>query len=92
MGFVANRSNYTRKAGGCAHAIARPPRASPVQVRTTSAEPCKFDRLGGFAGGLWVTRVLRSSSRMAAVWAAKRDHFFVEVVRRHVRYPAHLGS
>jgi type IV secretion system protein VirB3 len=29
---------------------------------------------------------------MAAVWAAKRDHFFVEVVRRHVRYPAHLGS
>jgi type IV secretion system protein VirB3 len=29
---------------------------------------------------------------MAAVWAAKRDPFFVEVVRRHVRYPAHLGS
>jgi type IV secretion system protein TrbD len=29
---------------------------------------------------------------MAAVWAAKWDPFFVEVVRRHVRYPAHLGS
>jgi type IV secretion system protein TrbD len=29
---------------------------------------------------------------MAAVWAAKPDEFFVEVVRRHVRYPAHLGS
>jgi type IV secretion system protein VirB3 len=29
---------------------------------------------------------------MAAVWAAKRDPLFVEVVRRHVRYPAHLGS
>jgi type IV secretion system protein TrbD len=29
---------------------------------------------------------------MAAVWAAKRDPLFVEVVRRHVRYPAHFGS
>jgi len=27
----------------------------------------------------------------AAVWAAKRDPQFVEVVRRHLRYPAHLG-
>jgi type IV secretion system protein VirB3 len=26
----------------------------------------------------------------AAVWAAKRDPQFVEVARRHVRYPAHL--
>jgi type IV secretory pathway TrbD component len=29
---------------------------------------------------------------MAAVWAAKRDPFFVEVVRRHLRYPAHLET
>jgi type IV secretory pathway TrbD component len=29
---------------------------------------------------------------MAAVWAAKRDPSFVEVVRRHVRYPQHLGA
>jgi type IV secretion system protein TrbD len=27
----------------------------------------------------------------AAVWAAKRDPQFVDVVRRHLRYPAHLG-
>jgi type IV secretion system protein TrbD len=27
---------------------------------------------------------------IAAVWAAKRDPAFVEVVRRHLRYPQHL--
>jgi len=27
----------------------------------------------------------------AAVWAAKRDPQFVDVVRRHLRYPPHLG-
>ena len=26
----------------------------------------------------------------ATVWAAKRDAQFVDVVRRHLRYPAHL--
>ena len=26
-----------------------------------------------------------------SVWAARRDPHFVEVVRRHVRIPAHLG-
>jgi type IV secretory pathway TrbD component len=31
-------------------------------------------------------------SQFAAVWAAKRDPHFVEVVRRHLRYPAHLGA
>jgi type IV secretory pathway TrbD component len=29
---------------------------------------------------------------MAAVWAAKRDAQFVDVVRRHLRYPSHLGA
>lgn len=29
---------------------------------------------------------------MAAVWAAKRDPDFVEVVRRHLRIPAHLST
>jgi type IV secretion system protein VirB3 len=28
---------------------------------------------------------------MAAVWAAKRDPDFVEVVRRHLRIPGHLN-
>jgi type IV secretion system protein TrbD len=27
---------------------------------------------------------------LAAVWAAKRDPAFVDVVRRHLRYPTHL--
>lgn len=28
---------------------------------------------------------------VVAVWAAKRDPLFVEVVRRHLRIPAHLS-
>ena len=28
---------------------------------------------------------------VAAVWAAKRDPLFVDVVRRHLRIPAHLS-
>ena len=35
---------------------------------------------------LWV------AGHAAAVRAAKRDAQFVDVVRRHLRYPAHLGS
>jgi type IV secretion system protein VirB3 len=27
-----------------------------------------------------------------AVWTARKDPHFVEVLRRHVRYPAHLSS
>jgi type IV secretory pathway TrbD component len=27
----------------------------------------------------------------AAVWAAKRDPMFVDVVRRHLRIPGYLG-
>jgi type IV secretion system protein TrbD len=41
---------------------------------------------------LWIAGLLLwALGHMAAVWAAKRDPFFVEVVRRHLRYPAHLG-
>ncbi|MGY3454045.1 VirB3 family type IV secretion system protein [Bradyrhizobium sp. USDA 4353] len=29
---------------------------------------------------------------MIAVWAAKRDPSFIEVVRRHLRIPGHLGQ
>jgi type IV secretion system protein VirB3 len=36
--------------------------------------------------------VLWALGHMAAVWAAKRDPFFVEVVRRHLRYPAHFET
>jgi type IV secretion system protein VirB3 len=42
---------------------------------------------------LWIVGlVLWAIGHVAAVWAAKRDPFFVEVVRRHVRYPTHFGS
>ena len=42
---------------------------------------------------LWIAGLLLwAIGHAAAVWAAKRDPFFVEVVRRHLRYPAHLGT
>ena len=41
---------------------------------------------------LWLAGLLLwFIGHMAAVWAAKRDPDFVEVVRRHVRIPSHLG-
>jgi type IV secretory pathway TrbD component len=42
---------------------------------------------------LWIAGlVLGFVGHMAAVWAAKRDPDFVEVVRRHLRIPGHLNS
>ena len=42
---------------------------------------------------LWLAGiVIWAIGHMAAVWATKRDPFFVDVVRRHVRYPAHFGA
>lgn len=41
---------------------------------------------------LWLAGLLLwLIGHMAAVWAAKRDPEFVEVVRRHVRIPGHLS-
>ncbi|MBV5265088.1 VirB3 family type IV secretion system protein [Pinisolibacter aquiterrae] len=41
---------------------------------------------------LWlVGLVLWAVGHAAAVWAAKRDPAFVDVVRRHLRIPTHLG-
>ena len=40
---------------------------------------------------LWVAGIVFwIVGHLAAVWAAKRDPLFVEVVRRHVRIPSHL--
>ncbi|GAB4072625.1 VirB3 family type IV secretion system protein [Ancylobacter sonchi] len=40
---------------------------------------------------LWLVGLaLGVIGHVAAVWAAKRDPLFVEVVRRHLRIPAHL--
>lgn len=41
---------------------------------------------------LWIPGLLLwVIGHTAAVWAAKHDAKFVEVVRRHLRYPAYLG-
>lgn len=41
---------------------------------------------------LWVAGlVIWIVGHALSVWAARRDPHFVEVVRRHVRIPAHLG-
>ncbi len=41
---------------------------------------------------LWIAGLaIWAIGHFAAVWAAKRDAQFVDVVRRHLRYPAHLG-
>jgi type IV secretion system protein VirB3 len=41
---------------------------------------------------LWLVGiVLWAIGHLAAVWAARRDPLFVEVVRRHLRIPGHLG-
>lgn len=42
---------------------------------------------------LWIAGILLwAIGHVAAVWAARRDPFFVDVVRRHLRYPAHLDA
>ncbi|MGF6227846.1 type IV secretory pathway TrbD component [Inquilinus ginsengisoli] len=41
---------------------------------------------------LWIAGVvLWLVGHAVAVWAAKRDPWFAEVARRHLRYPSHLG-
>jgi type IV secretion system protein TrbD len=66
--------------------LAGAPRAVAILNGTVSAAL-------GLGLRLWIAGlVLWAVGHMAAVWAAKRDPFFVEVARRHVRYPAHLGS
>ena len=66
--------------------LAGAPRAVAILNGTVSAAM-------GLGLRLWVAGlVLWALGHMAAVWAAKRDPLFVEVVRRHVRYPAHFGS
>ena len=40
---------------------------------------------------LWIAGALIwLIGHLAAVWAAKRDPAFVDVVRRHLRYPQHM--
>jgi type IV secretion system protein TrbD len=40
---------------------------------------------------LWIAGIMIwLIGHAAAVWAAKRDYAFVDVVRRHLRYPQHM--
>ena len=66
--------------------LAGAPRAVAILNGTLSAAI-------GLGLRLWIAGlVLWAVGHMAAVWAAKRDPLFVEVVRRHVRLPTHLGA
>ncbi len=41
---------------------------------------------------LWLAGLaIWAIGHFAAVWAARRDAQFVDVGRRHLRYPAHMG-
>jgi type IV secretion system protein TrbD len=66
--------------------LAGAPRAVAIINGTVSAAL-------GLGLRLWIAGlVMWAVGHMAAVWAAKRDPQFVEVARRHVRYPAYLGA
>jgi type IV secretion system protein TrbD len=66
--------------------LAGAPRAVAILNGTVSAAI-------GLGLRLWIAGlILWVIGHVAAVWAAKRDPSFVEVVRRHVRYPVHLGA
>ena len=66
--------------------LAGAPRAVAILNGTLSAAI-------GLGLRLWIAGlVLWAVGHMAAVWAAKQDPLFVEVVRRHVRLPTHLGA
>ena len=66
--------------------LAGAPRAVAILNGTLSAAI-------GLGLRLWIAGlVLWALGHMAAVWAAKRDPLFVVVVRRHVRFPTHLGA
>ena len=66
--------------------LAGAPRAIAILNGTLSAAI-------GLGLRLWIAGlVLWIIGHMAAVWAAKRDPSFVDVVRRHVRFPLYFGT
>jgi type IV secretion system protein TrbD len=60
------------------------PRAVAILNGTLAAAIGLGLRLWIVGAALWLI------GHVAAVWAAKRDPAFVDVVRRHLRYPQHL--
>jgi type IV secretory pathway TrbD component len=61
------------------------PRAIAILNGTLAAALGLGLRLWLVGLGLWAV------GHFAAVWAAKRDPMFVDVVRRHLRVPGHLS-
>ena len=60
------------------------PRAVAIVNGTLAAAIGLGLRLWIVGAAIWLI------GHVAAVWAAKRDPAFVDVVRRHLRYPPHL--
>ena len=60
------------------------PRAVAIVNGTLAAALGLGLRLWLVGAAIWLI------GHVAAVWAAKRDPAFVDVVRRHLRYPQHL--
>jgi type IV secretory pathway TrbD component len=60
------------------------PRAVAIVNGTLAAAVGLGLRLWIAGAAIWLI------GHLAAVWAAKRDPAFVDVVRRHLRYPQHL--
>ena len=64
--------------------LAGAPRGVAIVNGTLAAAVGLGLRLWIVGGAIWLI------GHLAAVWAAKRDPAFVDVVRRHLRYPQHL--
>ena len=64
--------------------LAGAPRAVAIVNGTLAAAVGLGLRLWLVGAAIWLI------GHLAAVWAAKRDPAFVEVVRRHLRHPPHL--
>ena len=65
--------------------LAGAPRAVAISNATLAAAI-------GLGLQLWVAGlVIGAVGHASAAWAARRDPWFVEVVRRHLRYPTYLG-
>ena len=62
------------------------PRAVAIFNGTLAAAVGLGLRLWLVGAAIWLI------GHLAAVWAAKRDPDFVDVTRRHLRYPPHLGA
>ena len=66
--------------------LAGAPRGVAILTGTLAAAVGLGLRLWIAGGVIWLV------GHLAAVWAAKRDPAFVDVTRRHLRYPQHMTA